>query len=87
MLGRSKETLRDKGLNDGDKLEGINQPKHETIILAICVNGHENEIRPEALDSIWYFKCTVCGTLYVQISRVSTQEIKGGLEHGPENED
>jgi len=55
--------------------------EYETIIKAICVNGHENEIRPEALDGVFYFKCSVCGTIYVQSSKASTHEVKGGLGH------
>jgi len=84
--------LTDDSRNDyleygGERDKNTSAPKHATIITAICVNGHENEIRPEVLDMVWYFKCKACGTIYVQSSRVSTQEIKGGLEHGPKNGD
>lgn len=79
MALHMKEALQDEGLKDGGgRNKSMNAPKHETIIKAICVNGHENEIRPEALDAVWYFKCKACGTLYVQSSKVSTQEIKEG---------
>lgn len=70
--------IKDDGLMERGKREGINAPKFETIITAICVNGHENEIRPEALDQVWYFKCSTCGTIYVQSSKASTHEVKEG---------
>jgi len=67
-----------ESLKDNDGCKAINAPKFETIITAICVNGHENEIRPEALDQVWYFKCSTCGTIYVQSSKASTHEVKEG---------
>ena len=68
---------RRSGDSDG-RAESISEAKHETIITALCVNGHENVIRPEALHVAWYFKCAVCGTLYVQSSIASNREIKEG---------
>jgi len=58
----------------------MNALKYETVITAICVNGHENKIHPEALNLAWFFKCEVCGTIYVRSSKASTQEREANHE-------